>query len=194
MPSNADVIADRKRLWLLVYAATACEIVEGLCSLVEGMSAPEQSPAYYSIITSIYVVYGRPSHVCRGVGKLSESDVPPSTLPMHKELMTFRDKIYGHKDSSGIQLEEYEANEVRALVASGSLRFFATELFTRPPRIRPIIGHVQALQQHFSSGVRALVDKHVKGLALSDGEYRLNIYNAEGTILEPIPKGDRYAG
>jgi len=91
---------------LHTLAETSCQVVEALSTLLANGTVAEGSPKYSSIINTIYVVYGRPFHRCAGVGRLEKLDIPTDRHDVHDHLMTFRDKVYGHKDTDGIRIDE----------------------------------------------------------------------------------------
>ncbi|MBM4144431.1 MAG: hypothetical protein FJ225_12695 [Lentisphaerae bacterium] len=118
LPANYDV---RREAWLTAYAETSCQMVEALTSLLINGVIRESTPEYAATVTAIYVVYSRPFCRCAGVGLLEKTDIPAHLHEMHDHLLTFRHKVYGHKDARGIVLDDdYTANEVRAIADTGS--------------------------------------------------------------------------
>jgi len=118
LPANYDV---RREAWLTAYAETSCQMVEALTSLLINGVIRESTPEYAATVTAIYVVYSRPFCHVAGVGLLEKTDIPAHLHEMHDHLLTFRHKVYGHKDARGIVLDDdYTANEVRAIADTGS--------------------------------------------------------------------------
>lgn len=197
LPSNYNL---RREAWLVAYAETSCQIVEALSGLLSNGDVPEHTPAYFGVVNTVYVVYGRPFHRCGGVGLLEKADIPPNCHATHDHLMTFRDKVYGHKDSEGIQIDkDYTANEVRATVGKdGQMRIFCTEFYTRPPKMPDIQGHVAALQSHFGAKMNKLVAELCHGMnpsdggQLYDGEFILSLDWREETPFKRVPDRDAY--
>lgn len=197
LPANFDM---RREAWLIAYAETSCQIVERLCALLTEERVAEGSLEYFAMLNTIYVVYGRPFHRCAGVGRLEKSDIPVDRHATHDHMMTFRDKVYGHKDTKSIQIDaDYTANEVRAAVAKdGKMRIFCTELYTRPPKLADIHTHASLLQEHFGRRIKDLMasllpgGRFADGRYMYDGEFLLSVDFREDVPFKRIPDGDAY--
>lgn len=180
LPANYDI---RREAWLTAYAETSCQMVQALTSLLINGVIRESTPEYTATVTAIYVVYSRPFCRCAGVGLLEKTDIPAQLHEMHDHLLTFRHKVYGHKDARGIVLDDdYTANEVRAIVdRQGQMCYFCTEFYTRPPKMDSIRTHAQAVQKHMSDRMRVLNaqllpgGKFANGQYMHDGEFLLNL-------------------
>ena len=76
-----DEFEDAKTLWKMIYAYHCFRNVENACSFILDQNMDENHPAYYSLITGIYVLYGKPFKHSNVVGKLSDDIVPPKHGP-----------------------------------------------------------------------------------------------------------------
>lgn len=197
LPSNFNV---RREAWLTAYAETSCQVVEALSALLAKGTIPEGSPEYFATVNTIYVVYGRPFHRCAGVGRLEKTDIPGDRLDVHDHLMLFRDKVYAHKDTPGIQIEDdYTANEVRAIVGGDSaVQIFCTEFHTRPPKMPDIQSHARVLQSNFGARMKDLMEQLLPGgrmpggQHLHDGEFILTVDWQEDQPFKRVPNADTY--
>ncbi len=196
-PDNYDL---RREVWLIAYALASFQIVETLSVILAESLPSDDSPQYFGMVNTIYIVYGRPFHRCAGIGWLEKSDIPVTLHAMHDHMMTFRDKIFGHKDSAAPRIDEnYTANEVRAVVGKdGQMKFFCTEFRVRSPLMPDIHKHVSALQAHFSQRQRELIAKLLPsgklpdGGYLYDGEFILSVDWREDAPFKRVPDSDAY--
>jgi hypothetical protein len=67
---------DAKALWKFFYAHECFKQVENACSFIIDNSLDENHPAYYPLVTAIYVLYGKPFKRSNVVGKLPSDIVP----------------------------------------------------------------------------------------------------------------------
>jgi hypothetical protein len=72
-----DEFEDAKTLWKMIYAYHCFRNVENACSFILDQKMDENHPVYYSLITSIYVLYGKPFKHSNVVGKLADDIVSP---------------------------------------------------------------------------------------------------------------------
>jgi len=160
----------RRELWLLTYASNSCKLVHELCNFTCSGSCQEGDTIYAGIINAIYVSYGRPFHWCRNVGRLTEIDIPPECIPLHKEIIQLRDKLYAHKDLEGYQVESEIFNTVRAVVYGGRISMISNELIPRGPKISSIREHVRVLVGHFDKKAIYLLTRQSEVLPPSGGQ------------------------
>lgn len=183
-PSNSYDL--RRELWLLVYASNSCKLVRHLCDIAISGLCVEGDSTYTGIINSIYVVYGRPFHWCRGIGRLVNEDLPHESMDMHEEMIHLRDKLYAHKDIDGYQVELEIFNTVRAVVIDGAITMVSNELIPRGPKIQAIMDHVEKLIEHFNEKSKALIQKIRRPGWPPDGEYILNMDATSDDIFKPV--------
>jgi hypothetical protein len=176
----------RRELWLLVYASNSCKLVRHLCGIAISGLCVEGDSTYTGIINSIYVVYGRPFHWCRGIGRLVNEDLPHESMGMHEEMIHLRDKLYAHKDIDGYQVESEIFNTVRAVVIDGAITMVSNELIPRGPKIQAIMDHVEKLIEHFNEKSKSLIQKIRRPGWPPDGEYILNMDATSDDIFKPV--------
>ena len=71
-----DEFEDAKTLWKFFYAQECFKQVENASSFILEQKIDENHPAYYSSITAIYVLYGKPFKKSNVVGKFPDDIVP----------------------------------------------------------------------------------------------------------------------
>jgi hypothetical protein len=70
-------------------------------AVAESMICPEQPPLVYPLLTSLYVLYGRPFKQRKRV-RVSEELVPSEYAKEHGVLIGLRDKMFAHVDTDGL--------------------------------------------------------------------------------------------
>ncbi|MBU4286819.1 MAG: hypothetical protein KKI12_01440 [Proteobacteria bacterium] len=178
----------RRELWLLVYASNSCKLVRDLCNEAISGACQEGDSTYTGIINAIYVVYARSYYWCRSIGKLTEDDLPPGSKCLHIEMLRFRDKLYAHKDLDAVQEESEIFNTVRAVVIDGRITMVSNELLPRGPKLQSIMEHVEKLEEHFNTRVRALLQEIRRPGWPSDGEYILNMDAMSDEVFKAVPE------
>ena len=125
---TTEEFEDAKALWKFFYAHECFKQVENACSFILQNKMDENHPVYYALITSIYVLYGRPFKRSNVVGKLPSDIVPPECQELHKLLLDHRDQLYAHTDAESFDLPGHgAANQVRFLVLPTEIRLFGTQ-------------------------------------------------------------------
>jgi len=185
-PTHSSTFDLRRELWLLVYASNSCKLVHHLCKVAISGSCLEGDSTYTGFINAIYVVYGRPFHWCRGIGRLINEALPSESTTMHNEMVHLRDKLYAHKDIDGYQVESEIFNTVKAVVIGGAITMVSNELIPRGPKLEAIMEHVDKLVGHFDEKAKALIKKIRKPSWPPDGEYILNMDAVSDEILKPV--------
>jgi len=180
----------RRELWLLVYATNSCKLVHHLCDDILSGLYIEGDSTYTGIINAIYVVYGRTFHWCRGIGRLTNDDLPLESMAMHNEMISLRDKLYAHKDIDGYQVESEIFNTVRAVVIDGAITMVSNELIPRRPKIQTIMKHVENLVEHFEQRSKVLLKKIRRPGWPPDGEYILNLDAISDDIFKSVPESE----
>lgn len=176
----------RRELWLLVYASNSCKLVRHLCNIAISGVCSEGDSTYTGIINAIYVVYARPFHWCRGIGRLRNEDLSPESIAMHDEMIHLRDKLYAHKDLNGYQVESEIFNTVRAVVIDGAITMLSNELIPRGPMLNKIMEHSDGLVVQFDEKARAILQKIQRPGWPPDGEYILNMDTTSDDIFIPV--------
>jgi len=183
----------RRELWLLTYASNSCKLVHHLCDFALSDKCLEGDSTYTGIINAIYVVYARPFHWCRGIGRLTEDDIPPESVPLHDEIIHLRDKLYAHKDLNGYQIESEIFNTVRVVVINGAITMLSNELIPRGPKLQRIMEHVDGLVVHFDTKSRTLLQKIRRPGWPPDGEYILNMEATSDDIFRSVLESEATA-
>jgi hypothetical protein len=174
----------RRRYGNFFYAHECFKQVENACSFILHNNIDEKHPVYYSLITAIYILYGKPFKRSNVVGKLPAAIVPSESRELHKVLLDHRDQIYAHTDAESFQLPDLgAANQVRFLVLPGEVRLFATQFHARPPLLPEIRDLCQKLQQKANYHLHKLQKRHRKKIFTQPGEYAINILDAAGPFL-----------
>jgi hypothetical protein len=70
---TAEEFEDAKSLWKFFYAHECFKQVENACSFILENNMDENHSAYYSLITGIYVLYGKPFKRSNVVGNLPDN-------------------------------------------------------------------------------------------------------------------------
>jgi len=102
-----DDFEDAKALWKFFYAKECFKQVDLACSFILDQKMNEKHPIYYPLITSIYVLYGRPFKRSNRVGKLPDDIVPDQYRQLHKITLHHRDQIYAHTDGKSFDLPDF---------------------------------------------------------------------------------------
>jgi hypothetical protein len=179
-----DDFVDAKTLWKFFYAHECFKRVENACSFTLEHKLDEEHPIYYSLITSIYIIYGKPFKKSNVVGKLPDDIVPTQYEELHKLLLDHRDQLYAHTDAKSFDLPDHgAANQVRFLVLPGEIRLFGTQFRARPPLLPDIVSLCQELQTKAGYHINKLRKRHQKKIPLQVGEYAINVLDQGGTFV-----------
>ena len=192
-PTPSSTFDLRRELWLLTYAISSSKLVHHLCNVLSSGLCKEGDSTYTGIINATYVVYARPFHWCRGIGRLVNDDLPSESIPLHKEIIHLRDKLYAHKDVDGYKVESEIFNTVRVVVHNGAITTVPNELLPRGPKIQAIVDHVEKLIEHFTEKSIALMQKMRRPGWPQDGEYILNMDALSDEIIRPVPESEATA-
>jgi hypothetical protein len=186
-----DEFEDAKTLWKMIYAYHCFRNVENACSFILDQKMDENHPVYYSLITSIYVLYGKPFKHSNVVGKLANDIVPPKHRQLHELLLKHRDQLYAHTDPKSFQLPNFGgANQVRFAVSPGAdvgeieIRNFVTQFKARPPLLPDIVDLCRMLQEKANYHIQKLQKRHIKKIPTSPGEYGINVLDESGPFVQ----------
>jgi hypothetical protein len=186
-----DEFEDAKTLWKMIYAYHCFRNVENACSFILDQKMDENHPAYYSLITGICVLYGKPFKHSNAVGKLSGDIAPQERRELHKLLLDHRDQVYAHTDPKSFELPNFgEANQVRFVVSPGAsadeieIHNFATQFKARPPLLPGIVDLCHALQEKANYHIRKLQERHLRKIPMSPGEYNINVLDESGPFVK----------
>ena len=181
--TNGD-FDDAKALWKLFYARECFRNVEQACSFILDENIDENHPIYYSLITSIYVLYGKPFKHSNVVGKLPDNIVSAKHQQLHKLVLDHRDQLYAHTDAKSFELPDFgPANQVRFLVLPGEMRLFGTQFRARPPFLPELVALCRELQEKTNYHLSKLQKRHHRKIPTTVGEYAINILDENGTFV-----------
>lgn len=171
-----EELNDARLLWKMFYAWESFRKVQQLCDYVLKQKIAEDHPAYYSLITSIYIFYGRPFHKSRGVGRLTDDIVPKEHMKLHKAMLTHRDSIYAHTDADGPDMgEDGLVNQVRIIVKKGIYQMALTQFKALPAALKDISTLCKALQTKTDYHIAKIRTRTLKLIPSADGEFFLNV-------------------
>jgi hypothetical protein len=187
--------ADAKLLWKLHYANASLKHGENACLFLLNQQVHEDHPLYYPLVAAIYVLYARPFTASEPIGRLPENNiVPKNSQHLHTFILKQRKEIYAHTDANSFDVPGIgPANQVRVKVMSSAshrgAQLIGTEFFSRPPTPPELAKLCRAVQQNVNAEVQKILARNFSGkLPKHNGEYPLNVFNAEGPFL--LPKAD----
>lgn len=92
--------AIRYSAWKFQHGETCMGMIQDLCSRLPDYDhnlSISDSTLFYSLFTSIYVLYGRPFQQ-KGPFRLGESAVPRAKRSIHQSVVNLRNKMFAHID------------------------------------------------------------------------------------------------
>jgi hypothetical protein len=95
----------RLEYWKYQCAALTFWNAEEVARYLDGH---KQSPLEYQLLTSLYVLYGRPFKQRRHV-RIPDELVPTEYLEEHELLLDLRDKMFAHVDTDGLPDQDVES-------------------------------------------------------------------------------------
>jgi hypothetical protein len=178
---------DAKLLWKMFYAQYCFRRAEAAAQHNLDERLEEDSPLFYPLVTSVYVLYGKPFKRARGVGQLGEELIPPQHLDLHRALLQHRDQLYAHTDADAGPLADYgEVNQVRVIQTPTEMRLFAVDLHARFPLMPSVIDLCRTLQAKTGYHVEKLFKRYSARVPKSVGEYAINVSNQTGNFFTRV--------
>src|SRR5437667_2114127 len=172
---------DAKLLWKMFYAYQCFRRAEAAAQHILDEHLEKESPLFYPLVTSVYVLYGKPFKRARGVGQLDEELISPEHLDLHRQLLEHRDQIYAHTDADAFPLADYGGvNQVRVIQTGTEMHLFAVDFHARFPLMPSVIDLCRVLQSKTWYHVEKLFNRCKAKVPESVGEYVINISNPEG--------------
>lgn len=179
---------DAKLLWKMFYAEQCFKHAQAAAEHILKEKLEEPSPLFYPLITAVYVLYGKPFRVSRGVGKLGEEMIPSEHLELHRLLLNHRDQIYAHSDAMSFELPDCgQPNQVGVLRGPTEMRLFGIQFHARYPLMPSVIDLCRSLQKKTGSNVTTLFERYATLVPNRVGEYSINIYDPAGGFF--VEKG-----
>ena len=175
---------DAKSLWKFFYASECFKQAAAACSYMLDNNLETDSPMYYPLLTSVYVLYGKPFKRANVVGKLADDIIPPEHKNLHDTLLEHRDKFYAHTDAKSFKLPDFgDASQVRFLVLPHEMRLFGTQFRARPPFLPEVVVLCSALEKKVNYHMIKLMKRHAKTVPGEVGEYSINILDESGPFV-----------
>lgn len=146
------------------------------------------NPEFYSLITAIYVLYGKPFLSNYGVGPLEEGIIPAEYLALHRTLLIHRNETYAHSEAkNAFEFPDAgKVNQVRLLVRPPkSPSLICSQFQAEPPLLPIIINLCQQLQEKTDKQKKELFKRYEKYVPTEEGEYVLNVDDPKSGFFKP---------
>ena len=177
---------DAKLLWKLFYAGQCFTHVQAAAEYVHTNQLAEDSPVFYPLVTAVYVLYGKPFKISRGIDSLGEEIVPSEYRELHGNLITHRDKLYAHSDADAFEWPDVgQVNQVRVERLQTEIIWKCSQLQAKATLMPHIIKLCLCLRQAIESRKSKLCIKYKKSVPMKLGEYILNIDDVGNEFLKP---------
>jgi len=101
-PKAEKVRRLKRSLWRLAFAKRSIHEALNACNFIVNNIKSEVDPAYYSLVTSVFVLYARPFGNNNGAGKIPDKFVPAAgseKFNLHGLLIHGRNAFYAHTDA-----------------------------------------------------------------------------------------------
>jgi len=130
-------LEERVNLWQMLHAFDCFQHVGRVCSFIQENAIANGHPLYHSLLTSLYVLYGRTFKKSYGVGCLPDDIVPKELRHIHDDLILHRDKIFAHTDVNGTwEDEDMNLNQVELTVQNGFCSWRIRTAQPMPERVK----------------------------------------------------------
>jgi hypothetical protein len=180
---NTADFDDAKLLWKMFYARESFRQARGAAEHIYSTKMGGDSPLFYPLIASVYVLYAKPFTRADAVGSLGDEMIPDEQKEFHRLIINHRHQIYAHRDGDGFEVADRGAvNQLRAIVNGGEIRLMATDFHARFPAMKPIIDLCELLEKKTDYFVSKLWHKHAKTLPHQNGEFLLNVTDSVGDM------------
>lgn len=171
---NEMPVEERMNLWRMLHALDCFQHVDRICSLIQENGITNGHPLYHSLLTSMYVLYGRPFKKSHGVGRLPDDIVPKELHDIHNDLMLHRDKIFAHTDVNGTwEEEDMNLNQVELTIQNGFCSWRIRTVQPMPERVREFQSLCAELVKKVEYHINKINGKIGKYVPHANGIYRL---------------------
>ena len=178
---------DARLLWKMFYAYQCFRRAEAAAQHILDERLEQSSPLFYPLVTSVYVLYGKPFKFARGVGQLGKEMIPSDYLELHRLLLQHRDQLYAHTDANAFPLADYGVvNQVRVIQTATEIRLFAIDFHARFPLMPSVIELCRLLQEKTNYHVEKLFKRYMARVPKAVGEYAINISNQTGDFFTRV--------
>lgn len=178
---------DARLLWKMFYASQSFKHSRAAAEYVLQKNITEDDPAFYPLMTAVYVLYGKPFRKSRGVGcPLGEELISSDYLELHCDLLKHRDKILAHSDANEFEwFDVGQANQVRLVVRSPTNKsLICSQLQANRSLLPHIISLCLELQERTESRKIELFKRYEKYAPAQVGEYVVNIDDPNGDFFK----------
>ena len=182
---------EAKLLWKMFYAEQCFKHTKVAAEHIFKGKLEEENPLFYPLITAVYVIYGKPFRLSRGVGKLEEEMIPPEYLELHRLLLDHRDQIYAHVDATGFELSDLgQANQVGVWRFPTGVQLFGTQFNARYPLLPSVIDLCRILEEKTGYHVKKLFDRYVGLVPNQNGKYVINVCDEADDFFKSVTSSD----
>jgi hypothetical protein len=185
---TTEQLDDARTLWKMFYACEAFRRAREACEFILTQNLDADHPAYYPLVTSIYVLYARPFNYCRGgIGKLTNDIVPDQHKNIHKFILNLRDQIFAHTDADEPNMDTVgSANQVNFVMTNGTCRLRLTQMTALPTELKNISILCKVLEEKTDYYVQKLWTRHLKLIPIANGEYTLNVKSIDQAFVSKM--------
>ena len=178
---------DRKQLWQLLHALDCFQQVDRICVHIQEHAITNGHPLYHSLLTSLFVLYGRPFKKAHGIGPMPDDIVPTELRAVHEDLVTHRDKIFAHTDVDGRwEVEGLSLNQVELTIQNGYYNWRVRTIHPMPERITEIRSLCAVLIPKVNYHINKMNQRFAKFAPRTNGTYRLVLDPNAKAAFEPI--------
>ncbi len=183
---NELSLEERVNLWQMLHALDCFQHVDRVCSFIQENAITNGHPLYHSLLTSLYVLYGRPFKKSHGVGRLPDDIVPKELRHIHDDLILHRDKIFAHTDVNGIwEEEDMNLNQVELTVENGFCSWRIRTVQPMPERVKEFQTLCAELVKKVEYHINKLNRKIGRCVPHTNGIYRLVLDKNAPVAFEP---------
>jgi hypothetical protein len=191
---NAQVLEDKRTLWIMFYAQRAFEHAQIACAYLIEKEVKTNDPLFYPLCTALVVNYSRPFAKSFGLGKSDfgrkkiEMLVPKKYENLHKSILDNRDRNFAHTDAL-----DNSPNEVRSLVTFNiqgdrmAKRVFLFERTPAPAFFSKALELLQIFHKKTNYHINKIRKKYDSELSII-GESILNIKEESKDFCFPVKK------
>lgn len=153
------------------------------CSQILEICDSSTHPLMLPLAVSAHVFYARPFEHNRGVGKMLSDVVPEKLRPIHKGIMTFRDKVFAHTDGDHNETAGQPLHDVVYSVIDREPIFSTSDPRPQPQEYRRIGAHAKRMRAVFMTRLERH-HKRFKGLLPDEEGHYLFGLSAGSPLFE----------
>ncbi len=187
-------ISKEKRIeyWKYLQAALTFDQAKEVLDYLKDNS---NTPLFGQLITSLYVLYGRPFKQ-RRITRIPDDIIPAKFKDTHKMLLDLRDKLFAHIDIDGIP--ETEVDQLYKIILRRKNNIFkpaTASLLPEGLQFEKISELFQILQKHFNKKADEIFNEAMDGYPPTNSlNYEVDITTADDAYLIKLATFPNYAG